>query len=92
MKTIVQKYSLERNKVGEPIGEECVAVHRDEKAALLHLWGAMEKPPTGDGYKYLIAFPDGQIMPFDAAYKRAFGESPVYRDNKATLYPRLSLP
>lgn len=89
IETVIQCYSLERNKVGEEIGEPVVTAHQDGTAALLHLWQAMDNPPTRDGYKYHIRFPDGETVPFDAAYTRIFGEKPVYRDNKPAKYPRL---
>lgn len=89
IETIIQCYSLERDKVGQEIGGPVVVAHKDGTTALLHLWQAMDNPPTRDGYKYHIRFPDGETVPFDAAYARIFGEKPVYRDNKTTKYPRL---
>lgn len=89
MRTVIQRYSLDVGKVGENIGEPLIVAHQDEKCALMHLWHAMENPPTREGRKYLIRFPDGAEMPFDAAYTRTFGERPVYRDNKRTKYPKL---
>lgn len=91
MKTVIQRYSLECGKVGEAIGAAVIIDHQDETSALMHLWHAMDKPPTGDGYKYFIRFPDGVEVPFDAAYTRTFGKKPVYRDNKETLYPCLPI-
>lgn len=91
MKTIIQHYSLEAGKVGQNIGDALILDHQDGESALLHLWHAMDNPPTGGGYKYHIRFPDGTETPFDAAYARIFGKAPVYRDNKATLYPCLNI-
>jgi len=85
--TVISDYSLAEGKVGQPIGNPMLVPHNEGKVALLHLWEEMEK---GNGKMFTIRFTDGAEVPFDAAYKRIFGESPIYRDNKSTLYPRLS--
>ena len=87
--TRIQKYSLAPNKVGELIGPPSIIEHKNGEVALTHLWQAMDCPDKpGEGRRFEIGI-DGEFMPFDSAYARIFGERPIYRDNKRTLYPKL---
>ena len=87
--TIVQPYSLAEGCIGHHIGPPSQIFHKNGEDALMYLDQAMSKPTTNGGCMYLIGFPDGATMPFNAAYRRIFGEEPVYVDNKRTKYPRL---
>ena len=88
--TRVQRYSLAPGEVGKAIGDPEIAPHEDGTAALLSLEKDMDAPrASGEGAHFSVQFPDGAQVPFDTAYARIFGELPIYRDNKATQYPRL---
>lgn len=87
--TLVSEYSLSPGKVGQPVGHPVLTEHENGLEALKFLWAAMEVSGNGNGRRFQIVFSDGATVPFDAAYIRIFGESPVYRDNKATFYPRM---
>ena len=90
-KTITSRYSLEENNVGRPIGEEVITEFSTGKSALLALDFMIDyqqrEPQTG--YIFLIELPSGERVPFDRAYTEIFGVPPIYRDNKAALYPKL---
>ena len=89
--TILANYSLAAGCVGEPIGLPTVTEHATGKAALKALAVELSTPyPKDQGRRFLIGTPDGRQIPFDQAYTEITGESPVYRDNRHTLYPKLS--
>jgi hypothetical protein len=87
--TVISDYSLAAGKVGKPIGEPEIIEHSDGYEALRVLWVAITTPyPKDQGRKFLIRTPDGRELSFDSAYEEIVREPPVYRDNKATKYPR----
>lgn len=88
--TIISDYSLAAGQVGEPIGAPVITEFVGGVAALNALSVELSTPyPSGQGRRFFIGTPDGRELPFDAAYTEIFGESPRYRDNRPTLYPRL---
>ncbi len=90
VQTVIQQYALGVGEVGSDIGPPVIVDHKDGATALVHLHRAIYANAKAPGaFRFHILFPDGQKLPLDAAYTRIFSESPVYRDNKRTLYPRL---
>lgn len=89
-RTISSRYSLEPGEIGNPIGDPVITEYPDGPSALRALESEIDSAgPTGMGRRLLIRLPDGRELPFDGAYHAIFGEPPVYRDNRSTLYPRL---
>lgn len=93
MKTFIQEYSLAKNEVGKLIGEPIITPYKNGTEALLALDKEMNsRSKLGSGFFYFIQFEDGRKLAFDGAYRLIFGKSPIYRDNKSTLYPELQKP
>lgn len=86
--TVIQPYSLERGKIGEATDSPEITEHASGKAACVALNAAINRS-TCTPCRYHIRTPDGRLLPLDAAYTEIFGVSPVYRDNRATSYPKL---
>lgn len=89
---IISAYSLAQGKVGEHIpGSTAATICDTGETALVLLdkeLGSKNRHPM-TGYTFLIHFPDGSMQPFNTAYQSVFGQAPIKRDNKESLYPCL---
>ena len=89
-KTVVRTYSLEKDEVGKTVGEVEVKDYPDGLSALLALDKELERPSVkGRDFQFQIEMPDGRRLAFDDVYTEVFGERPVKRDGKVSLYPKL---
>lgn len=78
-------YSLEKGEIGKPIGKPHITEYADGKSALKALLAVIEDDSTANTFH--IRFPDGRLLPLNAAYTEIFGVPPVSLHNRPYKYP-----
>lgn len=94
-RAIIQQYSLEPNKVGQDIGTPHVREFPDAREAVIYLHRVIDRrephpkwhPSNGMAARYLVEI-EGEQMPLNEAYRRTFGEEPIWNAT-GYRYPRL---